>query len=218
MKQTGPTVALFCLTLAGNAWAQEPAPAAPSPTPEAQLAAQPAVAAPAPASSAAPQPAPIPLYTLPKTRPYRDDVAPPPGYVLSEEPRRGFLIGGIAALGASYLSGLLVAGVFMEFPNKSAFLAVPAAGPGITLATRDSCDNPTDTTLDCAADDLAVRLLLVDGIVQAVGVGLIVTGLTWTKSVWLREDLASFELVPGLNVARLPGDGQPQGLTLLGRF
>lgn len=229
MKRIALRVGVLCLTLSGGAMAQAPAAApAAAPTAEPQpAAAAPVAAAPAPAPvAAAPAPAPvaapvapsIPLSSLPRTRPYRDEGVPPEGYILSEQPRRGFVIGGVAALGAAYITGLIISGVVLDFPNKSAFLAIPAAGPWITLATRDTCDENSSIVLDCADDELARRALVGDGIVQALGVALMVTGLTWTKSVWIREDLANVQLVPGLHVAKLPGDAQPQGLTLIGQF
>jgi hypothetical protein len=172
--------------------------------------------APAPVA-AAPLPPPVPIHYLPKTRPYRDDAPPPEHYVLSDEPRRGFVIGGVIAVGVPYITGLLIAGVAQDFPNKSGFLAIPVAGPWITLATRDTCED-TGGVLDCAESDAARRALLFDGIVQGLGTALIVTGLTWTKTVWLREDLAdNVQFMPGLDVARLPGDA-PQGMSVVGRF
>lgn len=225
MKRIALRVGVLCLTLTGGAMAQAPAaaPAAapavePQPVAPAAAAPAPVAVAPAPAPVAAPQPAPIPLESLPRQRPYRDESVPPDGYVLTEQARRGFVIGGVAALGAAYISGLIISGVVLDFPNKSAFLAIPAAGPWITLATRDTCSEDPNLVLDCADDDIARRALVADGLVQAIGVGLMVTGLTWTKSVWVREDLANIELVPGLRVAKLPGDTQPQGMTLVGRF
>jgi hypothetical protein len=127
------------------------------------------------------------------------------------------VIGGIVAIGAPYISGLLIAGAAMDFPNKSAFLAVPVAGPWLTLATRDTCEDSGDV-FDCTDDEIARRVLLFDGIIQALGTALLVTGFTWTKTVWLREDLAdNIQFMPGLNVARLPGDS-PQGASVVGRF
>src|SRR5699024_10529078 len=121
-------VSLLCLTSTGIAWAQDPA--APPAAEVAPAAAAPAPApavAPAPVAVAAPLPPPVPIHYLPKTRPYRDDAPAPQHYVLSDEPRRGFVIGGVIAIGVPYFTGLLVAGVAQDFPNKSAFLAIPIA-------------------------------------------------------------------------------------------
>lgn len=155
---------------------------------------------------------------------YRDDQAAPPGYVLEEQARRGLVIPGVAVVGALYITGLITTGVLQSFPNKTGFLAIPVAGPWITLVTRDtSCDavdldTSLDSSLECDEDKALDRLLVLDGLVQAIGTALIVTGFTWTKSVWVREDLASINLVPGINVAKLPGLPQPQGLSVVGRF
>lgn len=236
MKRCTLRAGLFSLTLASPVWSQVPAevpasapadptPAAAPPAPAAPPAAAPAAApppaAPAPPAtpeSSGPPTAVVPLTSLPETVAYRRGRAAPEGYVLTEEPRRGFVIGGVAVVGAAYLTGLMVTGVAMDFPNKTAFLAIPVAGPWITLATRDKrCDD--DITLDCTSDELARRMLIVDGLVQAVGVGLIAAGMTWTKSVWLREDLASHvEFLPTLNVAASPGLPAPQGMSVVGQF
>lgn len=233
MKRITLKACLLSATVAGPVWAQAPAetaapppstPAPPStlaPTAPPALEPAPTVAA-TPSAAAAPAPAEpptavVPLSSLPETVAYRRGRAAPEGYVLTEEPRRGLVIGGVAVVGAAYLSGLMVTGVAMDFPNKTAFLAIPVAGPWITLATRDKrCDD--DITLDCTSDELARRMLIVDGLVQAVGVGLIAAGVTWTKSVWLREDLANVEFLPTLNVAASPGLPAPQGMSVVGQF
>ena len=223
MKRITLRVSLLCVTSTGIAWAQDPTvpPTAAEPAPAASPAQPTPAPAPAPMPAppaAAPAPPPVSLHYLPKTRPYRDDAPPPEHYVLSEEPRKGFVIGGVVAIGAPYITGLIIAGVGMDFPNKSGFLAVPVAGPWITLALRDSCDESAELDFECADDDLARRALMFDGIVQGLGAAALVTGLTWTRSVWLREDLAdNIDFVPGLNVVGLPGD-TPHGMTVVGRF
>lgn len=175
--------------------------------------------APAPAVAPAAVVAPVPLTSLPPTQRYRDHLPPPPGYVLEEQVRRGLLIPGIAVVGATYISGVLITGVFQDFPNKTGYLAVPLAGPWITMVARDSsCNEDLSTDLDCETDAAVNRLLVLDGLVQAIGAALIVTGVTWTKSVWVREDLANINVVPGLSVARLPGMPEPHGLSVVGTF
>jgi hypothetical protein len=234
MKRFVSSLVLVSTTYAGWASAQEepvlaspepaalPAPTAVQPAPDvaAPAVAAPAVAAPAVAAPAvAPQPseAPIPLTSLPPTQRYRAYEAPPPGYVLEEQARRALVIPGVAVVGALYITGVITTGVLQDFPNKTGFLAIPVAGPWITLVTRDaSCDD--DVTFDCEEDDAVKRLLVLDGLVQAIGTALIVTGFTWTKSVWVREDLANISLVPGVNVARVPGMPEAHGLSLVGQF
>lgn len=180
------------------------------------LPAEPVAQAPTPAPVVS---APVPLTSLPPTQRYRDHLPPPPGYVLEEQVRRGLLIPGISVVGAAYISGLLVTGVFQNFPNKTGYLAVPLAGPWITMVARDSsCDEDSIGDRECARDVAVDRLLVLDGLVQAIGAALIVTGVTWTKSLWVREDLASIDVVPGLRVAKLPGMPEPHGLSVVGTF
>lgn len=232
MKRLVLSLILSSVTSAGWAGAQESAvpsgqgdeevTALPVPSEEvAEPSPAPTAVAVAPASRTV---APVPLASLPPTQRYREHQAPPPGYVLEEQARRVLVIPGIALVGALYITGIITTGVLQEFPNKTGFLAIPVAGPWITWGTRtSSCDdidseNSLSSSLDCDEDKALDRLLVLDGMLQAVGAALIVTGFTWTKSIWVREDLAHINVVPGLNVAKLPGLPEPHGLSLVGRF
>lgn len=217
MKFVALRIGLMSLALSGSALAQdeedyyddEPEPA---PQPERSRARR----APPSGYGYAPKDEFVPLASLPATRPYRSNRGAPQGYVLSDEPRRGLIVAGVAVVGAAYFTGLIIAGVAQDFPNHSGYLAIPVFGPWITLAARNN-DNCGDSS--CASDDVTKRALTVDGLFQAIGTGLIVTGLVWTRPVWLREDLAKhLDVVPGLNVAALPGMPQPQGMSVVGRF
>lgn len=217
MKFVALRICLMSLALAGSALAQdeedyydEPAPA-PAAQPEQPRARR----APPPGYGYAPRDEFVPLASLPATRPYRSNRGAPEGYVLSDEPRRGLIVAGVSVVGAAYFTGLLVAGVADDFPNQSGYLVIPVLGPWITLAARDNryCGD------SLCPDDAVKRALTIDGIFQAIGTGLVVTGLVWTRPVWLREDLAKhLHLVPGVNVATLPGMPQPQGVSVVGRF
>jgi hypothetical protein len=223
MKRLILSLVMVSVTTAGWASAQE-GPASASlaagaegeTTPSDEVPAAEVQAAPAPV--AAPVVAPIPLTSLPHTQKYREDQPPPPGYVLEERARRGLVIAGVAVVGAFYFTGIITTGVLQDFPNKTGFLAVPVVGPWITLLARDSSCVSGDLSLDCESEDVAKRLLIADGLIQALGTACLVTGFTWTKSVWVREDLANVRLVPGIQVAKLPGVPQPQGLSLVGQF
>jgi hypothetical protein len=231
MKRLVLSLVLFSVTSAGAALAEETQASAPVPAAGQQVetvapAAEPAVQPPVVATATVPAVAPaapvtaaVPLTSLPPTRRYRDEEVPPPGYVLEEQVRRGLLIPGVAVVGALYLTGIITTGVLQSFPNKTGFLAVPVAGPWITLAARSrNCVNEEDDSLECSEDQALDRLLVLDGLFQAVGTALIVTGITWTKSVWVREDLANIHLVPGINVAKMSGLPQPNGLSVVGQF
>lgn len=117
---------------------------------------------------------------LPKHRPYRGEEELD-GYVLQERWRKGLVIPGVALIGAAYFSGLAVAS-FDDFDNQKGFLALPVAGPWLTLLTRDD---------DCTSDVCGPRrLLTASGVIQAVGLGMTIVGATWQKRLWVREDLA----------------------------
>lgn len=216
MKFVALRIGLMSLALTGTALAQDEEDYydEPEPPPAAELEQRPVRRA--PPRGYAQRDEYVPLASLPATRPYRSNRGAPEGYILSDEPRRGLIVAGVAVVGAAYFTGLIIAGVAQDFPNHSGYLAIPVFGPWITLAARNN-DNCGDSS--CASDDVTKRALTVDGLFQAIGTGLIVTGLVWTRPVWLREDLAKhLDVVPGLNVAALPGMPQPQGLSVVGRF
>jgi len=118
---------------------------------------------------------------LPKHQRYRGE-AELDGYVLEERWRPALAIPGLVLVGVTYFSGLGV-GSIDDFDNKKGFLAVPVIGPWLTLLSRED---------DCDDEDIcpARRLLIASGVMQTVGLGLVIVGTTWSKRLWVREDVA----------------------------
>lgn len=120
--------------------------------------------------------------------------------------------GGAAVTGAAYGVSALCASNWSDVPGSDA-LMVPVAGPWISLAQND-----------CAPDDpdcgfaLYFRgfLLIVDGLVQAGGVGLIGEGLFMTTEA---DEPPQPPPVQGLRVRPVPVvTAHSTGLGLVGSF
>lgn len=182
-----------------------PAPTQPAPAPPAR----PAPPAAPPSGYAQPYPYgyPPPAYPPPpygyppppkppKYLPYHEGQNIPQGYYLEDRMRRGPLIAGIIVLAIPYGLGLSVAGGD-NFSNQTGWLALPVLGPWVEMAERhNTC--PTATTLDSSCgDDAAVRTLLVlDGLMQATGAGLLIWGASSHTRRLVREDAARIEILP----------------------
>lgn len=131
-------------------------------------------------------------YELPAVMPYREGQAVPPGYHLEERPIRAALITGYVVTGVPYIVGLLVA-TTSGFPNQSAFLLVPWAGPWLTLGLRESrCETETseDATTEgdgCIEDVAAGFALIFDGLIQAAGGALVLVGYLAPQTKLVRD-------------------------------
>ena len=133
-------------------------------------------------------------YQAPYELPYRAGQPIPSGYRLVEEPRYGLVTAGYLVAGIPYGLGLVVA-MSTNFDNGTEWLAVPFVGPWLTMGQRNyHCDeNPDGTSEDaagCLADVFVVMGLLMDGLMQAGGGALLLTGYLTTKKTLVREDLA----------------------------
>lgn len=195
--------------------AAPPAAAAPAPAPApAPAQPPPAAAQPPPAAAPAPQgyppPAgyypppygypppgyypppgqpPAPTDDRPKYLPYREGEPAPTGYYLEERARRGPIIAGAIVFGIPYALGLSIA-AGADFDNQSGYLAIPVAGPWITMAARDECDDdPNDYDIDCAGDSTLRTFLVLDGLMQATGAALFIWGVTSKTHRYVRNDV-----------------------------
>jgi len=134
-------------------------------------------------------------------------------------PNRAILAGGIIAFTGSYVPSVIVA-----VANGNSFdnhLYIPLAGPWLDLSHRPGCGA---TQFDCTRESGFAALLIVDGVVQALGV--LATGLAFvvperrTRVVTASADRAgkaprekpSVHIVP----ARLGADGY--GVAAFGKF
>jgi len=120
----------------------------------------------------------------------------PPGYHPATRARTGLIAGGLAMFGAPYLISVLVAAVgedvkstyntacscYQAGNNSAAPLFIPVVGPFITMGNTDS-----------ATADV---FLVVDGLLQAAGIGLFIYGVAVPKTVLVRNDLGKVKINP----------------------
>jgi hypothetical protein len=141
--------------------------------------------------------------SLPLSLRANPDEPAPFGYVAKEEvSTKGLIIGG-ALLGGSYVIGLATA-VASDFHNQGGWLAVPLAGPWLSLGLRrNPCANRTPTTTypynSCDVSDqhyVPRAMLFLDGVAQLTGAALLVWTLVTPTRKFVRRDVADVHLVP----------------------
>jgi hypothetical protein len=121
------------------------------------------------------------------------------------------VIAGAITLGVPYAIGLSFASS-ADFENQSGWLAVPGAGPWLTLALReDRCDEAIDTFSDCVTDPVIRFYLVLDGLAQTTGAILLLVGLTSTKQRLVADQTSKIVVLP----VRI---GSGYGLGLAGQF
>jgi hypothetical protein len=128
----------------------------------------------------------------------------PHGYHAETRVRKGKVISGALVFGIPYLYSSFIAAIGQDVAeaeggdNVLGWLFIPVLGPFLEMMETDS--------------STAHYVLALDGIAQAAGVTLLVTGLVFPKWVLVRNDLASGTLVP----MKIGMDGS--GLGFVGRF
>ena len=214
--RVAPAARVFCSIMVTLGPAAAQAPAAPVP-----VAPAPGAAAPVPAGAppvqlvpALPQgvyyaapgyaypPPPYGMYAkpmrIPDSYPYEGGPVPA-GFHVEQRPRRGLIIAGSLVLGIPWAIGLSIASG-SNFPNQSGWLAVPALGPWITLASRrnDTCTSySTGTTCFDNGTTSATRTFLVlDGLMQVGGTVMLVVGLASPTKVIARDFVGSLRFTP----------------------
>ena len=127
----------------------------------------------------------------------------PMGYTMVKRQRKGMLIGGAAAFGASYGISILVAAIGEDTKNSGetnpvAAMWIPVAGPFLQAIQGDSA----------TAGVFLVGL----GAAQTTGAILLYYGLTTKKRVLVRNDI-----VGSMQITPMAGAGTT-GMTLSGQF
>jgi hypothetical protein len=87
-------------------------------------------------------------------------------------PNRAILWSGIGGFLGAYIPAVIVAIGTSNTENNR--LYYPVAGPWLDLAKRPQCGSSPRTS--CATEDWYEALLVIDGVVQALGVGAIAVG------------------------------------------
>ena len=169
------------------------------------------VAPPSGAPSQAYPPARRPLVL-----PYNPGGAPPPGYHLEENPRKGLIVAGALTLGVPYLISLTIGGASRHEADR--WLLLPVIGPvgTLTYGTRN-CDRDVDA-LKCTANILIVVGLAFDLAAQTAGAILLTMGFVFPKKQWVNDYDVARQTPPPFTwsvVPRFDGAGRV-GLTFTG--
>lgn len=170
---------------------------------------------PAPVRAAAPVGA-----FAPPVLPYRDGAPIPDGYRLEASSRGGLVAGGAGTLAGAYVIGLGFA-VANDFDEGTGWLALPVFGPWVAIGGGEIRCNRKTLNSDCVDQALSeaerITFLTVDGLIQAVGVALMVVGVVSKHRELVRSDVAKLEPVPGV-VVRPRSVGSGLGLGAGGVF
>jgi hypothetical protein len=131
--------------------------------------------------------------------PYREGDPIPPGYQLVSEANTGLVVAGSLVLGGAYLGSVIYGASSTD--NGGSWLFLPVFGPwGAMLNRKTPCsddgaavsvDDLNDMGQDCAKELVSeaqtIAILLVDGIVQAAGAGLLIGGLASSETFLVYE-------------------------------
>jgi hypothetical protein len=125
----------------------------------------------------------------------------PPGYRLEEKPIRGLVVAGYIVSAIPYGIGVMVA-TGSQFANRTEMLLIPYLGPWLTLGMRETSactktNGNEGSGLGCVGDSLAVSFLVMDGLVQAAGGGLLLGGYLGTRKRLVYER-SGWNWSPGL--------------------
>lgn len=147
--------------------------------------------------------APAPAAIPPKKVAYVEGQPGPPGYRLTTESSKGLVVAGAICLGVGYsfmlLSAPVVASVRKsndEDPDDANVMMLPVVGPFLSIWALDS-------------EGIGTSFLILDGLLQTVGAGMLIGGLASPRKVWLRGDIAGvrYQVSPGLVGKNTPGVG-----------
>ena len=112
-----------------------------------------------------------------------DERTPPPGYHLETRVRKGLVIAGAVTFGSMYILTALTAAAINDTSSGNAgVLYVPVAGPFMYLGETGSQSGKV--------------ILVIDGLAQAAGAAMLITGLAAPKTIAVRNDLAKVNITP----------------------
>ncbi len=144
----------------------------------------------------------------------------PPGYHPATRARAGLIAGGATLFGVPYLISVLVAAGNADSGNANA-MYIPVLGPFIQMGsvksgTQSCVDGFCSYSggIDPAGVAVADIFLVIDGVLQGVGVAMAVFGIAVPKTVLLRNDLGALK-----NVSVMPVVAKNMtGLGVTGQF
>ena len=146
---------------------------------------------------------------MPKTLPYHSGDPTPPGYTFQSRPRWGMVIPGGIFFSIGY--ALAVAVALDPKYNERFWLFVPVVGPSThVIIEKARCDHRRGSE-NCSLGDGDTGIELVALFFQAPGAAFLIAGLASPKRRFVRNDLASLDVVP----IALPGGA---GLGAVGQF
>lgn len=148
----------------------------------------------------------------PSRLPYQEGQPVPEGYRLRSGPRKGLVIGGAIVGGAAYGFGV-VGALDSHFEDHAGYLLIPGAGPWLMLAAGSDPPKRCPTQEACAdgMPDYKPLFVVAAGVAQAVGMVLLVAGLT-SKRRYLERQAPEVSVVPA------PLGQGAYGLGLVGAF
>ena len=145
------------------------------------------------------QPPPPPKDDKPRViEPWEPDDPPPEGYVLRSKVNGGAIAGGATLLGVMWLTSIVVGAVAATEEDDQGIdgdgvesedfapMYVPIVGPFVTIGTVEP-------------GSAGLGMLIVDGILQVSGAGLIVLGIVDRDYRVVRGEAASLQIVPALS-------------------
>ena len=133
------------------------------------------------------------------------------GYRTESEPRVGMIVAGSVLFGVGYLAPLSIVAA-AEFPNESIWMAVPVAGPFITMARMDWNEWCSEEQPECTGKGFANAFagigLVLTGLMQAGGATLLIVGAATPNE----------RVVPVYAVTPMPMGEDGAGISVSGRF
>jgi hypothetical protein len=156
--------------------------------------------------------------TPPTKLPYREGAAPPPGYHIEQGPRKGLVIAGAIVLGTTYFLSASIGMASTDHDDR--WLLVPVFGPFLDLGARGDRSSCSSGNLDCVTEPVIRTYLVLDGVVQATGAVLLITGLAFQKKEFVSDTYYGAEnRGPRFSLYSVTPDvvpGSRYGLTLRG--
>jgi hypothetical protein len=149
-------------------------------------------------------------------------MAPPRGYHLEENPRKGLVVSGAVVLGTTYFLSAMIG---ISSGNKDdRWLMLPIFGPFFDIAARNEHGCGTGSTASTAAcevfDPVIKFYLAFDGIAQTAGAVLLATGFIFPKKEFVSDTYygtrTSTPLVANWTVVPQVVPGSRYGLMLRG--